>query len=464
MGAVGGDGAVAVSLYQPQGTVIGDHAKVDQRFHADGDQYFGVAPADFARLAGDLGVAQTALTNFFRILQQQPVPLSDLDAALRQMAQRLREAETQLAALQSDDPAVQQAVAAARAALDAGDLAQAEAHLTEALAADDAALQNLQAHVVARQRSAASSAAALAELKWTQFAYDDALHYFDVAVQRLPAEDRASRARYLSAAGVAALEGGRHAAACNAFGAALQLREQDLGPTHIDVAASLNNLAEAYKAEQRYDEALPLLVRAHEVRAQVLGQSDVATARGLNSLGDLYRAMGLYEAAEATLRLALRWLEEALGPSHGDTGQVLNNLAMVYKAQARYDDAEPMSQRALAISEHQRGPHHPLTARALNNLAELYRAQGRYDDAEPLYQRALEILERAGGHAHPDVVVVLQNLGLFYHAQDRHEDLVLLMQRMVALSERIVGSEHPDTRALREQWRAVQLSLRESQK
>ncbi len=48
---------------------------------------------------------------------------------------------------------------------------------------------------------------------------------------------------------------------------ALEVAEQNVGPDHPDVATSLNNLAELYRAMNRDDEAEPLEQRAARIEA-----------------------------------------------------------------------------------------------------------------------------------------------------------------------------------------------------
>ncbi len=58
---------------------------------------------------------------------------------------------------------------------------------------------------------------------------------------------------------------------------ALAIHEQALGLEHPDTASSLNNLANLYHAQGKYDEAKPL----YEIREQVLGPQHPDTARSL---------------------------------------------------------------------------------------------------------------------------------------------------------------------------------------
>jgi hypothetical protein len=51
----------------------------------------GVTPDAFARYAGELAVTDAALSSFFKLLEEQQVPRSDLDSKLRDIAKRYKE-------------------------------------------------------------------------------------------------------------------------------------------------------------------------------------------------------------------------------------------------------------------------------------------------------------------------------------------------------------------------------------
>jgi tetratricopeptide (TPR) repeat protein len=226
---------------------------------------------------------------------------------------------------------------------------------------------------------------------------------------------------------------------------ALAIAERLLGPEHPDVAASLHNLAELYRAQGHYGEAEPLLQRALAIYEQAQGPEHPDTATGLHNLAGLYYAQARYAEAEPLLQRALALREQAQGPEHPDAAASLHNLAGLYWAQGRYGEAEPLLQRALALLEQAQGPEHPDTAASLNSLAELYRAQGRYAEAEPLLQRALALRERVLGADHPDTATSLHNLAGLYRAQGRYAEAEPLLQRALALYEWVLGADHPNT-------------------
>ena len=147
------------------------------------------------RLGRQLGVTDTAVTNFFRILGERKVAIEDLDAKLREIAARhltmLKKAEP----VPGEDPHVEALKKEAIAAIAAGDYARAEALLEQASDADVVAGRKAQdaaklaqdaaskAQDIANRRfvAAAKAKADLGQLKLTQLQYEAAAREFQAA-------------------------------------------------------------------------------------------------------------------------------------------------------------------------------------------------------------------------------------------------------------------------------------------
>ena len=237
---------------------------------------------------------------------------------------------------------------------------------------------------------------------------------------------------------------GRYSEAEPLYKQSLAIREKVLGPNHPDVAATLNGLAELYRALGRYTDAEPLYKRSLAIREKSLGPDRSEVAESLNNLGLLYDAQARYADAEPLFKRSLVVKEKVFGPDHSDVATLLNNLATHYEAQSRYADAEPLFKRAMAIREKANGPDDYDAAVVLNNLALLYGKQGRYAEAEPLFKRSLAIWEKALGPEHPDVATSLSNLGVLIGMQGRYADAEPLLKRSLAIREKILGPDHRD--------------------
>jgi tetratricopeptide (TPR) repeat protein len=229
------------------------------------------------------------------------------------------------------------------------------------------------------------------------------------------------------------------------FERALAIREQELGPNHPDVAASLDHLAGLLYETGQVTASVPLHRRALAIRERVRGPDHPDTATSLNSLADLLKVLGQSAAAGSLYERALAIRERVLGPDHPDTATSLNDLAGLLNGLGQAAAARPLYQRALAIRERVLGPDHPNTATSLNNLAMLLRIQGEAAAARPLLERSLAVRERVLGPEHPATAVSVGNLAGVLKALGHLDAARPLYERAVAINERALGPENPNT-------------------
>ncbi len=219
---------------------------------------------------------------------------------------------------------------------------------------------------------------------------------------------------------------------------ALQIREQLLGPEHLDMAECLHSLGWLYGEQSRYRDAEPFFQRVLHIRERLLGPEHLDVAESLHRLGDLHFEQGHYKDAEPFFQRALIIREHLLGAEHIDVADSLDNLGLLYLMQGRYQEAEPLLQRAVTIWK-QLNPTHPRIARSLHYLARLYLKQDRYREAETLLQQCLTILEqRIREQPH-----TLENLGRLYLKQDRYGEAETLLQRDLTIWKLGLGVLRP---------------------
>ena len=222
------------------------------------------------RLSGELGVTEAAVANFFRILGTQRVPLEELDATLREIANRHKTLLAALAAFRSDDPAVLAKKEEAAEAVARGAYDRAQELLRAAEQLDIAAAEQAQAVAEERLLSAAESRAGRAQVELARLRYVEAADLFREAADLVPASAPTPRARYLIEFADAAREAGDYAQEA-ALQEALSLYELALGLDDPHVAQALSALARLYWAQGRYDAAQPLLQRALRIEEKGLG-------------------------------------------------------------------------------------------------------------------------------------------------------------------------------------------------
>jgi len=157
----------------------------------------------------------------------------------------------------------------------------------------------------------------------------------------------------------------------------LAARERVLGPDHPDTLGSRNNLANAYWAAGRTDEAITSHEQTLAARARVLGPDHPETMQSRNNLANAYRDARRTDEAISLHEQTLAARKRVLGPDHPDTLQSRNNLALAYGDAGRTDEEISLHEQTLAAYERVLGANHPDTLRSRNNLATAYRAAGR---------------------------------------------------------------------------------------
>ncbi|WP_376797109.1 FxSxx-COOH system tetratricopeptide repeat protein [Thermogemmatispora sp.] len=226
---------------------------------------------------------------------------------------------------------------------------------------------------------------------------------------------------------------------------ALAIREQQLGPAHPELSASLYNLALFYEEQGRPSEAEALYRRVVAIEERQSGSDRQGLTRALYRLALLYRDRRDFERAETLFLQVLESWQQELAPEHPLLATLYNELATLYRAQGRYEQAELLYQRALHMREQLLGRDHPAVAQTLSALASLYHVQQRYEEAERCYLQAVAIDESLPLSEQLDLATTLNNLALLYRETGRYGQAELLYQRALALYRQLVGDEHPYT-------------------
>jgi tetratricopeptide (TPR) repeat protein len=242
---------------------------------------------------------------------------------------------------------------------------------------------------------------------------------------------------------------GRLQEAIPLFERALTDAERILGGTHPDTMTIRNNLAAAYRAAGRLEEAIPLYERTLTDREQTLGDTHLDTMTTRNNLALAYQDAGRLEDAIPLYERTLTDREQALGDTHPDTLISRASVAYAYQAARRLQEAIPLFERTLTDAERILGDTHPNTLASRNNLAAVYRAAGRLEEAIPLFERTLTDREQALGDTHPNTMTTRNNLAGAYQAAGRLEEAIPLYERTLTDTERILGDTHPNTMTTR---------------
>ena len=219
---------------------------------------------------------------------------------------------------------------------------------------------------------------------------------------------------------------------------------QKHGPHHVDVARSYSNLATVLRDLGDLKQAKEYHERALAIRLQKLGPQHVDVATSYNNLATVLRDLGDLKQAKEYLERALAIRLQKLGPQHVDVATSYDNLAAVLRDLGDLKQAKEYLERALAIRLQKLGPHHVNVATSYNNLATVLRDLGDLKQAKEYYERALAIQRQKLGPQHVDVATsydnlaaVLRDLGDLKQAKEYDE-------RALAIRLQKLGPQHVD--------------------
>jgi tetratricopeptide (TPR) repeat protein len=112
---------------------------------------------------------------------------------------------------------------------------------------------------------------------------------------------------------------------------------------------TLNKEAMSLYRQGSYDRAVIVAKKALQVAEQAVGPDHIDVATSLNNLAFLYSTQGQYAEAEPLYKRSLAIFEKALGPDHPDVAMTLENMAVLYRKTGRENEAKELDKRAAAI-------------------------------------------------------------------------------------------------------------------
>ena len=225
---------------------------------------------------------------------------------------------------------------------------------------------------------------------------------------------------------------------------ALEIKIEGLGPTHVNVGVLYNNLGAVYQHKGEFKEAKDYYQRALEIKIKALHPTHVDVGLSYNNLGAVYQDMGDLKEAKHYYQRALEIEIKALGTTHVNVGVLYNNLGAVYKNMGELAKAKDHYQRALEIKMKALGSTHVQVGLAYNNLGALYMAMGELKEAKNYYQRALPIKIKALGPTHVNVGLAYNNLGAVYQDMGELGKAEEYYQRALEITTNALDPTHVD--------------------
>ena len=202
-----------------------------------------------------------------------------------------------------------------------------------------------------------------------------------------------------------------------------------LGERHPAILTTLNNLAYEKRMEGKFEESEAYYRRSlagRRAKSAGVGtgaEGATADADGLSSaeyylamenLGVLLAAQDRYDEAEPLLREVISARKELFGEVSAPTLEAMSILAIMLANAHRYEDSLLLAVECLAGQRTTFGDDHPTTLTTIVNLASSYENLSRFGEAIPLYKEAMRGLRVALGEDHKQTLFAMHCLGHCY--------------------------------------------------
>ncbi|HEV7670140.1 MAG TPA: serine/threonine-protein kinase [Thermoanaerobaculia bacterium] len=255
------------------------------------------------------------------------------------------------------------------------------------------------------------------------------------------------QAAVMDAIGEVNLGLGRYAEAEPLLVRSLALRRQASGASTLDVADSLEHLADLHNERSDRPGAAAYLREALAIRRLHPGDNDLAVARTLNRLGAILVAQGVSPGAapeiETIHREALAIARRMERPEGLVVTETLFALAALRSAQASFADAERLVREGLAIERKTLGDRDPRFWRDRSKLGSVFFDAGKFKEAEALARQNLRVQQKLLGPEHPDVTSTRTALAASLQLQGgRYAEVEALEREILAHSRAQYGPTH----------------------
>jgi len=188
------------------------------------------------------------------------------------------------------------------------------------------------------------------------------------------------------------------------------------------IADDLVELAQVCRLEEDYERALVILQRVLSMKAREKGFQSLEVADLLSFIGQIHLAKESYEACIGTLASSIEIREKLLGAEHPTLVPDLDRVAAVSATMRDYDRSEKTFRRVLLIREALLGKTDADLLATLDGLGYALFGLRKHDEAEKVYKRLIGLWTTTSGGDHPMVAIAYDKLALLYRDAKREED------------------------------------------
>jgi hypothetical protein len=213
--------------------------------------------------------------------------------------------------------------------------------------------------------------------------------------------------------------------------ATLEIRERELGKSHVDAIRSMNDLTRLYYSQGRIDECEALNSAAIDAARETLGEEDVLTLTALQLRANVLREKRRSQEALTLGRRVWEVRRRVLGEEHIETLKTAYNIALYYIGLGQKAEGIALLEHTLASLRRTVGEAHPMTLGTADVLADMYWGEGRIEEAVAILERTWRSQIDILGSDHPDTVRTMWRLPGAYLDLGRRAEAAQLQQRLL---------------------------------
>ena len=191
----------------------------------------------------------------------------------------------------------------------------------------------------------------------------------------------------------------------------VELCSPSSGMYYLDLIKAYNHIADAYKQENFFDEALENYNKALTTSLKYFRGDHLQIQRTFDTIGNLCFQYSCNEAALKNYQTMLDFYCHNF-PDHLNIACAHTGLARAHQNDKDYDSALVNLHRALEIKVNKLTPDDCSIGTTHNNIGEVYRKMGNYEQAKNKYNEALHIYEKSLSADHPAFAIIYQNIAL----------------------------------------------------
>jgi tetratricopeptide (TPR) repeat protein len=225
------------------------------------------------------------------------------------------------------------------------------------------------------------------------------------------------------------------------FNQALEAKKIYQGGSTIDVARTVNNLANIHFSLGNLDDAMQLYQEALEIKKHCLGEESDEVANTLNNIAHVMVNAGKEQDALKAYHNVLKIRQERYGKSHVSVAGTLASMGDVHIKLGKLDIAKTYFEQCIRI---QKALGDLCDERVLENLGSIYGKLGEWHSAESTFKEIIELKRATHGDECLDVAKSLDLLAVSYIEQDRYADSIPHLEEALRVRKACLEDEDDD--------------------